>query len=116
MLERRSKRSHSPDEALQFLIESLADRSEVRAVALVNERGRILAGTGSAPDLRGLARLAGPIEDHEDFEEVTRGTDLFARPVPFATGTAYLAALGTRMRRLGDAVNGIARIARTRPS
>ncbi len=112
-MDRRAKRSQNPDEALQFLIEAVADRSEVRAVALVNARGRLLAGTGSPRDLTGLARISGPAArggDCPEFEEVTRDTDLFSRAVTVHASTVYLSALGTRIRKMQDAVNGIGRI------
>jgi hypothetical protein len=117
MINRRTKRSPRPDEALQLLIEAVADRSAVRAVALVNGRGRLLAGTGTPADLAGLARLAGPIargEDCPDFDDITRDTDFFTRAVEVQSSTVYLAALGTRIRRMQDAVNGIGRIVEAR--
>jgi hypothetical protein len=117
MTERRTKRSPRPDEALQLLIEALADRSDVRAVALVNARGRVLAAAGAPTDIAGVARLARPIadgEEHPEFDAITEDTDFFTRKVEVeavgVSSTVYLAALGTRLRRMQDTVNGIGRI------
>ena len=113
MNERRTKRSRVADEALQYLVEAIADRSDVRAVALVDGGGRIVAGCGLPRDLVGLAKLAGPVARAQSsacFEDVTRGTDYFARDVSAGRGTMYLTALGTRVRRMRDAALAIARI------
>ena len=113
MYERRTKRSGAPDEALQLLMEALLDRSEVRAVALVGDDGRIVAGTGMPRDLVGLALIAKPLARGEpclDVEEVTRGTDVLTRGFQAGGRTVYLAALGTRVRHMTDAVRGVERI------
>ena len=113
MIERRAKRSRDTDEALQYLVEAVADRSDVHAVALVDGHGRIVAGCGMPHDLVGLAKLAGPVaraQSSECFEDVTRGTDFFARDVSAGRGTMYLTALGSRVRRMHDAAVAIARI------
>ena len=115
--ERRSKRSDDRWEALQYLVEALADRSEAKAVVLIDESGRIMAGMGMAKDIVGLAKLARPVcrgEVCAELEAVTAGTDLFARVVPVvqrgSEKTIYLAALGTKLRKMNDAVVGITRI------
>ena len=111
--DRRSKRSEDRDEALQYLVEAVADRSEVHAVALVDDEGHIVAGCGMPHDLAGLAKLAGPLARAQSsacFEDVTRGTDYFARGVPVRGKTLYLTALGSRVRRMNDAAVAIARI------
>ena len=108
------KRSAERDEALQYLVETLTDRSDVRAVALVDERGKIRAGVGMPLDLQGLAKLAGPVargEDCSHFDAITQGTDFFTRGVAGDSGrTMYLAALGHRVRKMHDAAGAIARI------
>jgi len=114
MNERRTKRSARPDEAIQYLLESLLDRSEARAVALVSEDRRVLAGVGMPGDLRDLRGLAGPVGRAEAcplVEDLDASTDVFSRGVSVGEKTVYLAALGTRMRRFGDAANAVARIA-----
>jgi len=113
MMERRAKRSLYPEEALQFLVEAVADRSRVKAVALIRENGSILAGTGTLSDLKGLAKIAGPAargESARDFDRITRGTDLLTRAVPLMDGTLYLAALGDRVGKMTDAARAVSRI------
>jgi hypothetical protein len=112
---RRTKRSTERTEALQYLMESLADRSEVHAVALVDEDGRIVAGMGMPTELAGLAKIARRgirREPSDEFEEVTRGTDFFGREIPVEGGRVFLAALGQRVRKMSDAAVAIERITR----
>ena len=52
-MEQRTKRSEDRDEALQYLVEALADRSEVQAVVLVNDEGKIVAGMGGPAQVKG---------------------------------------------------------------
>ncbi len=115
--ERRSKRSEDRWEALQYLVEALADRSDAKAVVLIDDAGRIMAGMGMAKDIVGLAKLARPVcrgEECAEFDTVTEGTDVFARVLPVVQmgteKTIYLAALGTKLRKMNDAVAGITRI------
>lgn len=115
--DRRSKRSEDRWEALQYLVEALADRSDAKAVVLIDEAGRIMAGMGMAKDIVGLAKLARPVslgEECAEFDTVTEGTDVFARVLPVVQmgteKTIYLAALGTKLRKMNDAVAGITRI------
>src|SRR4051812_41689432 len=62
MQERRIQRTDSPSAATQLLIEALATRSDARAVALVDDRGRVLAGAGTPADVACLSRVAGPTD------------------------------------------------------
>src|SRR6516225_7967557 len=99
-MERRTKRSEDRQEALQYLVEALADRSEVEAVALVNDEGRIVAGMGVPNAVRGLAKIAAPVvrgEEVDLFEATTSGTDFFGRKISLESGALYLAALGSRV-------------------
>ena len=112
-MERRVKRSAQPEEAIQFLLESLADRSEARAVALVNGKKRVLAAAGRPWDIADLREVAEPVARGEEchaIEKLDRSTDVFSRPVVVGASTVYLAAMGTRMRRFGDAAIAVARI------
>jgi hypothetical protein len=114
MNERRIKRSAQPDEAIQYLLESLLDRSDARAVALVDEDRRVLAGVGMPRDLSDLRALAGPVGRGEActvVDELDASTDAFSRRISVGPKAMYLAAIGTRMRRFGDAANAVARIA-----
>jgi hypothetical protein len=111
--DRRRKRSNNWQEALQHLVESLFDRSDARAVALIDTKGRVIAGTGTWNDLRGLAIITPPLARGEacaEFERATDGTDYFSRCIGVPSGTVYLAALGTRLGRLHEAVTGVFRI------
>jgi hypothetical protein len=111
--ERRIKRSNQRDEALQFLMEALADRSEVEAVALVDKKGSIVAGTGLPHDLAGIAKIAGPVargEECADLDTVTANTDLFLRTVDAGPESWFLVALGSRVRKLNDAAMAVTRI------
>jgi hypothetical protein len=121
-MERRTKRSQVREEALQYLVEAVHDRSAVFAVALVDERGRIVAGTGMPRDVAGLARIAERTaqgETSQEIDEVAGGLDVLARAIPFAEIThdgeprvarVFLAALGTRVRRMHEASAAILRI------
>ena len=115
-MDRRTKRSDDRQEALQYVVEALADRSEVQAVALVNDDGRIVAGMGVPNAVRGLAKIAAPVvrgEGSELFETATSGTDFFGRRIPVETGPLYLAALGSRVRKMHEAVYAVTRILET---
>jgi hypothetical protein len=112
-MDRRIKRSQDHEEALQYLIEALADRSQVEAVLLVNEEGRVVAGMGMPREVRNLAQIAVPAvrgKEPESFESVTRGTDFFGREIPVRDGSLYLVALGTRVCKMHEAVYGVTRI------
>jgi hypothetical protein len=118
-MERRTRRSNDCYEAIQYLVEALADRSNVSSVVLTADNGSIVAGTGEADEMRELATIAGPLlrgEPCEDLDRVTIGTDILCRRVPLRAGTFYLAALGRRFRRMPDALHGIARILDSTPA
>jgi hypothetical protein len=112
-MDRRLKRSQDREEALQYLIEALADRSQVEAVLLVDDDGRIVAGMGMPREVRQLAQIAISAvrgEQSETFEAATRDTDFFGREIPVEEGSLYLVALGTRVTKMHHAVYGVARI------
>jgi hypothetical protein len=114
MIDRRSKRSDERGEALQFLVESVADRSGVKALVLTDDAGRIVAGMGMPDAMVGLARAARAVAwkraSASDVDELTHGDDVTARPVATRDGMLYFAALGDRMSGLGDAVRAVHRI------
>jgi hypothetical protein len=114
MIERRLKRSAERAEALQYLVETVADRSGVQALVLVDDGGKIVAGTGMPGDLTGLARAAPDVAwrraSVSAVDAVTRGRDVAARTVPTRDGLVYFAALGGGMSGVGDAVRAIQRI------
>jgi hypothetical protein len=115
MDERRTKRSAERGEALQYLVETVADRSGVRALVLVDDSGRIVAGMGLANEVRGLARAArdvawGRASVAQVDAVARRGADVTARSVATRDGMMYFAALGDRMAGVGDAVRAVQRI------
>jgi len=114
MHDRRSKRSTDRTEALQFLVESVADRSGVRALVLIDDMGRILAGTGMPEEVLGLQRTARDVAwgraSSEQIDVATRGHDVTARSIATHGGMLYFAALGDAMRGLGDATHAVRRI------
>jgi hypothetical protein len=115
-MERRTKRSEDREEALQYLVEALADRSEVDAVLLMNEEGHIVAGMGKPKEVKGLAKIAVPMvrgETCHDFDTETEGTDFFGRQIRLSSGPLYLAALGARVRKMHEAVYAVTRILET---
>jgi hypothetical protein len=121
MLDRRNKRSTERVEALQYLVEAVADRSGVRALVLVDDFGRIVAGMGVPRDVAGLAVTARAVAWKRaadiDLDGLTRGSDVTARPVATKEGMLYFAAMGDRVAGVGDAVKAVQRIlSETRPS
>ena len=113
MFEQRTKRSEVREEALQYLIEAVADRSEVRCAAIIDAKRRVVAGTGMPRDLVELAKVArtiarggiAGIEAYLDAED-----DVIAREVDVNGETLVLAAFGTKVRKMPAAVEAIARI------
>ena len=114
MMDRRTKRSADREEALQFLVESVADRSGVRALVLVDDAGRIVAGLGMPDEVVGLARAARDVAwgraSESQVDAMTGGRDVTARTVATRDGMLYFAALGEQMRGLGDASHAVRRI------
>ncbi|MGD0679787.1 MAG: hypothetical protein ABSC94_30750 [Polyangiaceae bacterium] len=114
MNDRRIKRSVHRDEALQLLVESVADRSEVRALVLVEENGRVVAGIGRTNDLDGLALTAREVArgkaSAERVDAATGGEDVTARSVATRDGMFYFAAMGDRVKGVGDATRALQRI------
>lgn len=114
MNERRMKRSAERTEALQYLVERVADRSDVRAMVLVDDAGRIVAGTGFPRDVVGLAEAARDVAwgraSAAQVDAATHGGDVTARGVATRDGMLYFAALGDRVAGVGDAVRAVQRI------
>ena len=114
MIERRVKRSSHRTEALQYLVETLADRSGVPALVLVDDAGGIVAGMGMPAEVAGLARAARSVASRTatlaDVDAATRGRDVAARTVATREGPVYFAALGGGMPGVGAAVRAVQRI------
>jgi hypothetical protein len=117
MIERRMKRSAERTEALQYLVETVADRSGVEALVLVDDAGHIVAGMGVPTDVAGLARTARDVAWRRarpaEVDAATRGRDMTARTVATRDGLVYFAALGGGMSGVGDAVRAVQRILST---
>ncbi len=110
MFEQRSKRSEVREEALQYLVEAVLDRSDVKCAALIDAgSARIVAGAGTAADLVALARVAGAVA-RGDAGGLDMDDDVIARAIPLPGRTLVLAAIGNRVRRFPDAANAVARI------
>jgi hypothetical protein len=114
MIERRMKRSTGRIEALQYLVETVADRSGVRALVLIDDAGQIVAGIGMPPEVSGLARAARDVAwrraSAADVDAATRGHDVTARAVATRDGLVYFAALGDGVSGVGEAVRAVQRI------
>ncbi len=114
MTERRSKRSTDRTEALQYLVEAVADRSHAPALVLVDDSGRIVAGMGMPREVAGLASAARDVAwgrcSAAKLEHATGGGDVTARSITTRDGMLYVAALGDRMTAVGDAVRAVQRI------
>ena len=101
--------------ALEALLRRVADESDVSALAVIDAKGRTVAGVGPKEALRGLARLAKPVAEAEpcpELDALTEGTDVLARAIGHGDERVYLAAFGQRVRRMVHAGEEIARILR----
>jgi hypothetical protein len=115
MIERRRRRSGRTNEALRHLLDAVKERSEISSIAIIDGRGLVLAGSGPERELLVLGAVAGPAASggfDSACERLTEGTDVMSCPVEVGNRTLYLAALGERVRRMPDAVRGVARILR----
>jgi hypothetical protein len=114
MMERRLKRSCDRTEALQYLVEAVADRSRVDALLLVDDAGRMIAGTGAPRDLPDLAAAAPHVAWRRSvpahIDAIAVGRDMTARGFATPEGMLYFAALGDRVAGVGDAVRAALRI------
>ncbi len=100
--------------ALQYLVETVADRGGLKALAIVDDAGHIVAGMGMPLDLSGLARTARDVACRRasaaDVDAATRGQDVTARAVPTREGHVYFAAIGDGVSGVGNAVRAVRRI------
>ena len=111
--ERRRRRSGIKDEALRLLLTAVKQRSEVTSIAIIDSRGLVISGMGTARELAILGEVAKPIaagKVTDLCERLTAGTDVIAKAVQSPSGTMYLAALGNRVGRMTDAARSIERI------
>jgi hypothetical protein len=101
------------DEALRLLLSAVKDRSEVTSIAIVDAKGLVISGMGSARELAILGVVAAPVAGGrmtDLCERLTVGTDVMSKAVSSSRGTVYLAALGSRVRKMSDAALGVERI------
>lgn len=99
--ERRRKRSDMVQEAVRLYFEAVMERSRIKAMALANEEGLLVAGAGGGYDHEWLAALgvANNKEQVEDMvQEISRGEGIVSWDVPIHGRTLRLSAVGrTRM-------------------
>jgi hypothetical protein len=115
--ERRVNRSEIPQVAVGLFLEAIATRNGLKAVALANEDGLLVAGSGAGYNLDWLAAL-GPFCAGEKrtgsvetlIENVTGGEDFFASTVDLNGYTLYLTSVGARVARQKEAAETLCRI------
>lgn len=113
MNERRRMRSERKDVALTLLLTAVKARSEVSSIALIDGRGLVVSGLGSAQELAILGAIAEPVASgviSPLAESLTEGTDVLSKPIDGPYGPLFLAALGDRVSRFSDAATACARI------
>ena len=113
MNERRQQRSGQKDEALRLLLAAVKARSDVSSIAVVDARGLVISGMGTAQELAILGAVAEPVAAGNVnglCERLTEGTDVMSSALKSPRGTLYLAALGSRVGRMHEAARGIERI------
>jgi hypothetical protein len=93
--ERRKRRSEMVQEAVRLYFEAVMERSRIKAMALANEDGLLVAGAGKGYDHEWLAALAVSEGEHlsDIIEEVTRGEGLIACDVAIHGRTLRLSAV-----------------------
>jgi hypothetical protein len=87
----------------------------VSSIAIIDGRGTVVSGTGNEQELAILRRVAAPAAQgklNAICERLIKGTDVVARPISGPQGTLYLAALGERVARMGEAAKSAERILR----
>ncbi|MFO0739070.1 MAG: hypothetical protein U0270_24450 [Labilithrix sp.] len=114
--ERRRRRSQRTNEALELLLESVKERSDISSIAIVDGRGLVVAGAGAEHELMILGTVAAPAASgtfDTSCERLTEGTDVMSCPLAIGEKKMYLAALGDRVSRMPEAARGVARILKT---
>lgn len=122
--ERRSNRSHVPQEAARLYLEAAAERHGIRAVALAGEDGLLVAGSEGDVDLNDLAAVGAACGkgcgDHDTtnaiLDRVTEGDDLYASSLSIGGSTYYLTTVGARVRSVKEAGLALTRILASKPA
>jgi hypothetical protein len=106
MHERRTKRSTDREVATQYLLEALASATLGRGVALLDEKGRLLAGAGSSREMWAVARAV------QGRSPSARGAGFGCAWIETQTECLRLAAVGLERnaRELGCAAEAVGRI------
>ncbi len=113
---RRRRRSGERGEALAYYFEALAEREGIEAVALVDERGGLLFGGGTAhgvydmDEIAHAAMLTASGSEPDALDTITRGADFYACRIEAAGKSYVVTSLGKRVRRVSDAAKAIERI------
>jgi hypothetical protein len=113
MKERRRRRSGQKRDALRLLLEAVHARSAISSIAIIDSRGRVVAGSGADFELAVLGAVAQPAAAgtiDAACERLTVGTDVVACPLALGEQRMYLAALGSRVSRMPEAARGALRI------
>lgn len=116
--ERRKSRSESPLEAASLYLRAAVQGRQIHAVAIADEEGALVAAAGQGYDLQGLASL-GSIYGGDGIthrfpeatvEDVAHGDDLYATALEVCGETFYVASIGARLPREGEAQAALQRI------
>jgi len=95
------------------LLAAVKERSDVSSIAVVDARGLVISGMGSAQELAILGAVAQPVASGTVSDlcaRLTEGTDVLSKALTSSRGTLYLAALGNRVGRMHEAARSIERI------
>lgn len=114
--DRRGKRSDVPAEAAQLYLEAIAERNNIRAIALTDRDGFLVAGSGPDCDLMELgAAGAACAHGHSDsasavFDTMADDDDFYASNLSIGEETFCIASLGARVRSLKETTAALSRI------
>jgi len=103
-VERRKNRSEVVHEALALYLQAVAERAGVKAIAVANEDGFLIAGAGGGFNHEWLAAL-GSVSTGEErsgtvgslIEDVTGGEAFFASSLSIFGRRLYLSSVGARV-------------------
>jgi hypothetical protein len=101
------KRSGDRDEAVQYLLGAVAEAQGGRGIALVDDRGRLLAGSGASRQMWAAARVA-------QGRAGICGEGFVSRKIVSVEGSYTLASIGMPQGKagMGGAADGVTRILR----
>jgi len=113
--DRRRKRSDMVQEALSLYLEALAERSRIKAMALSNEDGLLVAGAGRGYDHEWLAALGVTGDAQRErlgdvIQQVTGGEGLVSCDVAVHGRRLRLSAVGDTRPPVEDASVALGRI------